>query len=70
MGVAMTPYTTRTGVQIGIASLPRWQDNPPPITGPHRRETRMQRLGYALVPVACAFALGFLVALLLWERFA
>lgn len=66
----MTPYTTRTGVQIGIAHMPRWQHNGNPISGPHRRMGRLERLGYRLVPVACAFALGFLVALLIWERFA
>ena len=62
-----TPYTTPTGVQIGIAHLPRPQINDNPISGPFRRETRLQRLGHALVPFACAFALGFVAALLVFD---
>ena len=62
----MTPYTTRTGVQIGIASMPRWQVNGAAISGPHKKTS----LGHRLVPYVSCFAAGFLAALLIWEHFA
>ena len=66
----MTPYTTNTGLQIGIAHMPRPQINPPAISGPHKSETRIERLGRVLLPYAITFGFGFLTGLLIFERVA